>query len=402
MHTSYDPHAMSSTAADEVPQLACLDVLVVGGGPAGAACALALRTHMPEIQVALVEASAYDDARLGENVSAALLPLLDYLDVRETFLAQAAHVPSFTVRACWGTATPLPQHSMRHWSGEGYLLDRQRFDVLLAETFHARGGRLYLSCRVETVERAGADRPGWNVTLRHESGRRFGVHARLLVDASGRKASLARRLGARSHRHDELIGVSRYFEMDPGLQWSRDILIESVAEGWWYRAPLPDHRLVVTLMTDAALWRDADGDRTLRWQTLLQQAANTRERVDTAAIAADATLTTRLAHSHALDRAAQDGWIAVGDAAASFDPLSSLGIGFALHSACHGARCIAAVLQGEGDAELAQYSAAVRQQFESYLPSWRNYYRCETRFASAPFWTARIANAPMDRQAAEA
>jgi flavin-dependent dehydrogenase len=364
------------------------DTVVVGGGPAGASCALALRSHRPGTRVALVDASAYDDVRVGENVSSALLPLLEHLGVRERFLAEAAHIESFAVQACWGTGTPLPQHSLRHWSGEGFLLDRQRFDPMLAEAFHQRGGRLYLSCRVDAITTDGGG-PGYLLHLRHASGTRFSLRTRMLVDATGRKASLARRLGARSRQYDALLGVSRHFDTDPSTASSNDIVIESAADGWWYSAPLPGNRLVVTWMTDAALWRDQPVDRLGAWQRMLTQAPNTHARVQRTAIAAEPALTVRPAHSQILESATGDDWLAVGDAAASFDPLSSLGIGFAMHSACHAARAIGGALDSDGNDGFAHYRESVQTQFAAYLPSWRSYYRLETRFADSPFWRTR-------------
>jgi flavin-dependent dehydrogenase len=371
------------------PLLGELDAVVIGGGPAGASCALALRSHRPETQVALVDACAYDDVRVGENVSSALLPLLEHLDVRERFLAEAAHIESFAVQACWGTGTPLPQHSLRHWSGEGYLLDRQRFDPMLAEAFHQRGGRLFLSCRVDTITAADGGRPGYLLHLRHVSGTRFSLRARVLVDATGRKASLARRLGARSQQYDALLGISRHFDIDPATGCANDILIESTADGWWYSAPLPGNRLVVTLMTDAGLWREQPADRVGIWQHMLAQAPNTQARMQHAATAAESSLAVRPAHSQLLEPATGDDWLAVGDAAASFDPLSSLGIGFAIHSGCHAARAIGSALDGCGSDAFRHYRESVQQQFAAYLPSWRSYYQLERRFADAPFWRAR-------------
>lgn len=387
MSRSPSDSRIAEAELDALPQLPPLDVAVVGGGPAGTSCALTLRTHVPELRVALIETTAFDTRRLGENVSGALLPLLDYLDVRKEFLAHSAPVESFTLRAFWGSALALPHHSLRHWAGEGYLLDRNRFDVMLAEAVCSRGGKLYLSCRVEAVvPDSGGE--GHRLLVRHASGQRFVLNARVVVDATGRNASVARRLGARSEQHDALIGVSRTFEMAPGETGSHGILIESAEQGWWYSAPLPDERLVVTWMTDATTWRQRGDEPLHHWSALLRASRNTWERTR-AACAADERLTVRQAHTQLLDPIAGAGWLAAGDAAVSFDPLSSLGIGFSMHCACHAARTIAAILDDPSSDALHHYTASIRQQFASYRPVWQQYYRAETRFPESSFWKTR-------------
>lgn len=371
------------------PVLGELDVVVVGGGPGGSACALALRTHQPSLRVAVVESSAYDNVRVGENVSAALLSLLEYLDVKDAFLTHAKHLESFAVESCWGSSTVRTQHALRNWSGESYLLDRSSFDLMLAESVHDRGGKLYVASRVEDLTPL-PEQAGYELAIRHASGKRFTLKTRFLVDATGRSARLARRLGASANKHDRLIGVSQYFRTDCALT-AQAILIESVRDGWWYSAALPDRGWVVTLMTDAELWQRSDKDKLRHWHSLLRQAPNTRARLDVNTVAAEQQLTVRPAHTQLLEQKTNSPWLAVGDAAASFDPLSSLGVGFAVHSGCHAARAIAAALATATRDSVLHYQAAVRQQFLTYLPTWRRSYYAETRYKDAPFWQSRQA-----------
>jgi flavin-dependent dehydrogenase len=253
---------------------------------------------------------------------------------------------------------------------------------------YERGGKVYLSCRTEKISPKG-DEGGWMLQIRHASGKRFTLQARFLVDASGRKASIAKRLGAISTCYDTLVGVSRFFEMDGKQPYARDILIESTQDGWWYSAPLPNNRLVMTFMTDAPVWRAGTGRNTEKWQAFLRHALHTSVRVQKSAIAAVAEVTIRPAHSHLLDEAAGDGWLAAGDASASFDPLSSLGIGFALHSSCHAAQAIADYLADGSMKRLHVYTESVKKQFVQYFPTWRAYYAYERRWKDAPFWQAR-------------
>jgi len=44
------------------------DVVILGGGPAGAATALSLRSHAPDLSVALIEQTNYHAMRIGETL----------------------------------------------------------------------------------------------------------------------------------------------------------------------------------------------------------------------------------------------------------------------------------------------------------------------------------------------
>ena len=61
------------------------DVLILGGGPAGSATALALRKHAPGLSVLLVESSSYDQPRIGEVLPAPAKVLLEHLGVWTDF-----------------------------------------------------------------------------------------------------------------------------------------------------------------------------------------------------------------------------------------------------------------------------------------------------------------------------
>jgi len=92
-----------------------------------------------------------------------------------------------------------------------------------------------------------------------------------------------------------------------------------------------------------------------------------------------------------LERFAGDGWLAVGDAALAFDPLSSQSLFDALYTGLRGAEAIAADLAGEGGAPEAR--TAYAERLESVRAAYRRhlhlYYRAETRWRDRPFWARR-------------
>jgi flavin-dependent dehydrogenase len=88
--------------------------------------------------------------------------------------------------------------------------------------------------------------------------------------------------------------------------------------------------------------------------------------------------------------AASGAWLAVGDAAASHDPISGLGVYRALESGMAAAEAIVARAGGDADA-FEGYADAARARFDEYLSQRAQYYRAEDRWPDAPFWRRRRA-----------
>ena len=81
-------------------------------------------------------------------------------------------------------------------------------------------------------------------------------------------------------------------------------------------------------------------------------------------------------------------WLTVGDAALSFDPLSSQGIFNALYTGLAAAESACRFLQGEisNFAEYQQQLESIRDAYERHLQEW---YRSEQRWSEEEFWKGR-------------
>src|SRR6185436_3511602 len=115
----------------------------------------------------------------------------------------------------------------------------------------------------------------------------------------------------------------------------RMTLVETVEQGWWYTVPLPQARRMVMCFA-----RPIDVPRT-RQQFLrrLDETVFVRPRLAEYTSAATAPRLS-VAHSSRLRRPAGQGWVAIGDAAATHDPASSFGLTAALNSALRAASAI--------------------------------------------------------------
>jgi flavin-dependent dehydrogenase len=368
------------------------DVCVVGGGPSGAAAALTLARYT-RFRVCLLEASHYGPWRVGETVSSAVVPLLAYLGAEASLPGEHA-LAAYGTAAAWGGAEILQRDFIFTGRGMGWHLDRRAFDCALAGCLQPQGGELLVGAEVRTVQRDGDD---WALSVQmadaiHE------ISAGIVIDASGRQARIARRVGAERVVSDRLVGVCCQLGLGD-TPMPQTTLVESVREGWWYSAPLPGNRAVLAFMTDADLLRGLDVQQ---WDGLaahLQAAPATQQRL--AGASALTELRVFPAESHHLQPAGGPGWIAAGDAVSAYDPLAALGIGHALASGIQAARIADCSLRG--DATLAQaYAADIQRQRAAYLAQHRQIYAGERRWTTHPFWARRTGAAAQTAAPSEA
>jgi flavin-dependent dehydrogenase len=83
-----------------------------------------------------------------------------------------------------------------------------------------------------------------------------------------------------------------------------------------------------------------------------------------------------------------DGWVAAGDAACAWDPLSSAGILKALHTGRLAAFVALDAMQARPDTT-QRYTRIVRREHAAYLEECTRYYSLEGRWHDAPFWQRR-------------
>ncbi len=338
-----------------------------GGGPAGAAAAIALARAGRS--VLLCEAGAGDTPKVGEAVPPAAAPLLRDLGAWERFAADG-HLPSYGNVAHWGAAEPYEIDFLFDPNGHGWHVDRVRFEALLRDLARQAGAEVRLQAPVTLT----AGPAPWELDC---GGVR--VAARAFVDASGRRAGLARRLGARRRRLDRLVAIHATLRADPGEADARTF-IEGAEHGWWYAGLVPGGRRVAAFLTDADLV-----DRTLRTPDGFL-AALARTRLPSGELLDGPR--TGAAHGGRLSAVAGDGWAAAGDAALACDPLSSQGILTALYTGMTGGQAVGGFLDGDAGA-LPRYATRISALAGAYEANRLQTYAFEHRWPEARFWTRR-------------
>jgi flavin-dependent dehydrogenase len=354
------------------------DVAVLGGGPAGCAAALAL-LRLGNARVLVVESSRYDALRIGESLPPDVCLLLRQLGLWESFKAEA-HEPCYGSCSSWGDDDVGYNDFLFNPHGHGWHLDRRRFDAWLARAAVEAGAELRTGARFEDC--APASDGGFRLRLDREQ-----VRARCVVDATGTAARFARRQGARRLVHDRLVCVLGFFAVPSADFFSRLTLLEAVEQGWWYAAKLPDRKVAVAFASDPEIIQSAGLGSRDGWLARLRQTRHLAVELGIGSFL-EGSLRTTVAPSFQLDTVAGDGWVAVGDAASAYDPISSQGVYKALADGLRAGSALATHLAGDATS-LAQYRAALAGRFDGYLAQRNHFYGVERRWPEASFWRKR-------------
>jgi flavin-dependent dehydrogenase len=358
------------------------EVIIVGAGPAGSTAALNLA---PTRHVVMVERRPNIPPRIGESLVPAARRLLTDMGLWPSFEAEP-HARYYGNRSVWGSDEPVESDFLRGPDGHGWHLDRARFDAWLRVIAVSRGARLFAPAQIAKLERSGES---WRLSLATAAGQ-IDVTARFLIDAGGRAAPLARQLGARRHRHDRL---ACGWIQGRSFGGNGMTFVEAAEDGWWYSAPLPNQRRVLAFHTDtnlasAGIARDRDA--------MLRHARSARhlsELLSSVNFTPDRRSGFTAAHGAHLSACAGDGWLATGDAALSFDPLSSQGLFNALYTGLAAAETAERYLSNAADI-LPDYERAIADIRHAYAERLAFWYGTETRWADRPFWRRRLKAVP--------
>jgi len=361
-------------------------VVIVGGGTAGCATAIALAARGVE-DVVVVEMQRAPGWRIGEAVPPACRDVLNRLGVWDDFIAQR-HLPAAGSCASWGKDELGYNDFVLAGQGKGFHLDRAAFDAMLMSVA-ARRGTCARGLRLRAAERRD---DGHVLTLVTENGARTRVMAGFLVDATGIAAGAVRRLGVARNQVDCLAVVAMLFDLgEPGVIPSQ-ALLEACEYGWWYAAKLPLDRMIVALAVEPARQRDLGAADV--FMTALRRTRHAGRWLERGGATTACQPVPALAPSAILSRVVGARWLAVGDAASAYDPVAAQGIVKALRDGEAAADAIAKFLAGAGEAPLLRYQDGVFARFTDYLRLRQHLYGLERRWPQAPFWQNRLAPQP--------
>jgi geranylgeranyl reductase family protein len=319
------------------------DVIVIGGGPAGASVAtrLAQRKH----RVLLLEKEHFPRFHIGESLLPCSMPLIEQLGAMPRLKA-ANFLPKHAAEFVTADGSLKRRYAFRdglvQGPGSAYEVDRSEFDKLLLDNASEQG----VDVRQGTqVIRFDLDRArGVDVVARAEDGSESSFHAEMLVDATGQSSLLAGRLGLREMDQElKNFAVFSHYEGASRKQGEEegDISVVLVPGGWWWVIPLRNDRTSVGLVGPSRNLNGQKPDQAYL-DAQIAQTPFLRERLANAARVAPVRSVSD--YSYVSRKLAGDRFVLVGDAAAFIDPVFSTGVYLGMVGAFRAAEAVSAAL----------------------------------------------------------
>jgi flavin-dependent dehydrogenase len=309
------------------------DVVVIGGGPSGstAAALLARRGY----KVIALEKARHPRFHIGESLLPMNLPIFQRLGVLDKVEALGVFKPGadFEADNSQGYNTYAFARAIGSSPPHAYQVWRQDFDKMLYDHARECGADAREGQEVVKVEQQGPRDSALEV--RADDGRRYLIHARYVVDASGREAFLAtkRRLRRKNPEHQSAAifghfrGAARRAGGDAG-----NISIYRFDHGWMWMIPLPDGVMSVGAVCRPEYLKQRKGRTVEFLLDTLKQNPGLWERVEHAELIGNEVRVTGN-YSYDSARMGGPGWVLIGDAFAFLDPVFSSGVYLAMSGA---------------------------------------------------------------------
>lgn len=331
------------------------DVLVVGGGPAGATAVTVLSQYGRK--VALIEKDEFPRYHVGES----LIPYTYFPLERIGMVSKLQKYPfvkknSVQFASINGKDSQpfyFAEH-MNHPASQTWQTERSLFDQLLLENAREKGASVFQGVKVKKVLKQNETISG--ILASNQMDQSLEFFAPVIIDATGRNGFTAKRSNwSIPDPVLQKVAIWNYFKgakRDTGIDEGATTIAYIPEKGWFWYIPLQNDVVSVGVVAD----KDYLYDTTRDPQVIFEREIKNNKWIEDHLSGSQMTDAFRITgdYSYRSKYCATDGLVLTGDAFAFLDPVFSSGLYFALKGGEMVADHVECALR-EGDVSAQQF-----------------------------------------------
>lgn len=346
------------------------DVIILGSGISGLVLSTLL-TRGKISHVILDRIQKQKPMALAETLPPSAMGLLEELDLISVF-TQTAVKKTYGYHALWGSSQ-LQTVDFFYSNPYKYGLKLNKQATL--DSLREKVAKSICSYhQLNTIEFSEKE---VLVKISQQNGETI-IEGKWIIDATGRNRALLNVLKIPVQEYDDLMAFSCHLPITKHHSLIHEVYTESFAHGWGIVSALSEDKQVMTLFTRKSNGMHQELTQYDYWKTIL---ADTHYLKDFLAEKAPDQIIGKKANSSASTSFSGSNWIAIGDAAFTFDPLSSHGITNAVYTAKKAFDLISTSAYNS-----SQHQNDLKAIFKAYLNSKNGMYQSETRWREEDFW----------------
>ncbi len=347
------------------------DVLIIGGGPAGASTAAILAEHGRKVLV--LEREKFPRYHIGES----LIPFT-YGPLERLGVIPKMKSSGFTKKFSVSFVQPDGRKSVPFYFHTRYDVNtiaqtwqvtRAEFDVMMLDNAREKGAEVREETTVTKLLKNDSGRV-IGVEIQDREGQRQSLFAKLVVDASGKEAFASNREGWRvGDPYLNKVAVWTYYKgskREAGMDEGATTIAFVPDKGWFWHIPLHDDRVSVGIVAEGKyLTRGGVRDPKEIFQREIGENQWIEEHLAAGTCEGEYWLTSE--YSRHSKFGASPGLLLVGDAFAFLDPVFSSGVMLALKSGVMAGDAIHAALVAKdvSPERFADYASQLREGVEN-------------------------------------
>lgn len=327
-------------------------VIIVGSGISGLVLSYLLKEKGVD-HVVLNRVEKQKALELPETVPPSTLALLESLNLLELFSKRSSK--TFGYHSLWGSG-PLRTDNYLHHNPYKFVLKLNRKEVLQDLEFLV-SDHLFSYNHLKELQQ---NDKGISVLLEFEN-QPISIEGNIIIDATGRNRAVLKQLDIISEFFDNQIALSCHLPYFKHPHLIHPVFIESFEHGWGIVSALNDETNVMTLYTQNGSPLQHSLKDYENWKDVL---SNTKILKDFLSDSVNPAIHVGNANSSRATQITGSNWMAIGNAAIAFNPLSSHRISNVVYCANAAANAITAE---DRSASFQRYDDTLGKIFEAYL-----------------------------------